>query len=283
MEVQNPRRILVLGPPNCGSLQLLKDLTGSAPTPVDNSTAGLSHEWRLETRYYKATIPTWVDEVADIAEWRTEFMKDEAKEVVAVLGAFIYCFRRPLDSKDVESIKEALKAIQDVGAAGGAGSDWGYGGEVVRLAVAMPQSTTPYLEKDFEEWDEMCGEFGFEYVDFEAKGRNEYGEPVGIERIKEALSTNEWAAEADDDDVEEALAELGLDEDGDFNGSFAAEEVEINMEFMGMKEAIYGEDGEPSGTVDDDQAAQVEELERMMVRMQAVKGMSFRVKQSRHC
>ena len=39
----------------------------------------------------------------------------------------------------------------------------------------MPQSTTPYLEKSFEEWEELCMEFGFEYVDAEAKGRNDFG------------------------------------------------------------------------------------------------------------
>ena len=33
---------------------------------------------------------------------------------------------------------------------------------------------------------------GFEYADFEARGRNDYGEPVGMERVKEALEPNDW-------------------------------------------------------------------------------------------
>jgi len=44
----------------------------------------------------------------------------------------------------------------------------------VCLAVAMPQSVTPHLEKSFDEWEELCQEFGSEFVDFENKGRNEY-------------------------------------------------------------------------------------------------------------
>jgi hypothetical protein len=43
------------------------------------------------------------------------------------------------------------------------------------LAVATPQSTTPHLEKTIEEWEAICSDCGFEYVDSEAKGRNKYG------------------------------------------------------------------------------------------------------------
>jgi hypothetical protein len=46
--------------------------------------------------------------------------------------------------------------------------------EGVCLAVGMKQSATPYLEKSHEEWEDVCQEYGFEFVDFEAKGRNEY-------------------------------------------------------------------------------------------------------------
>lgn len=162
-------------------------MTGSAPTPVDNCAAGLSHEWKLETKYYKATIPIWVDEVQDVETWRTEFLKDEAREVVSVVGAWIYCFRRPIEESDVDELKSALKAISDVVERGG-----GYGWEGVRLAVAMPQSTTPYLEKSFDEWDALCGEFGFEYADFEAKGRNEYGGKAPPEPLPGKPQTDFW-------------------------------------------------------------------------------------------
>lgn len=50
----------------------------------------------------------------------------------------------------------------------------GYSWDGVALAVAMPQSTTPYLEMKDEEWEDVCQEFGFEYVDFEKRGSNEF-------------------------------------------------------------------------------------------------------------
>ena len=118
MEIEHPRRILALGTPDSGVLHLLKgpflpsgapristpfanifvrtDLTGSAPDLVSDSTAGLTHTWRLKTRYYTASLPIWIDEIPHVSEWREEFVKPEAREVISVLGAWVYCFRKPV-------------------------------------------------------------------------------------------------------------------------------------------------------------------------------------------
>ena len=273
MEIKNPRRILAVGAPGSGVLSILKgdthqsircnlqltsptELTGSAPelTTFEGSetTAGLSHEWRLETKYYTATIPIWLDEITDVAEWRTEFTKSEAREVITVLGSWIYCFKKPADTKDLGEIKDTMQAIHDV-----IERACGCAGDNVCLAVAMPQSTVPYLQKSGEEWEELCIEYGFEYVDFEAKGKNVFGEAVGIQRVREALEAGEW----------ESGADLEFDGDEGFDGTFAAEEVEMNMELFGMKDALHGEEGE--GELDD---KDVEELEAMMRKMVAIKG-----------
>ncbi len=39
----------------------------------------------------------------------------------------------------------------------------------------MAQSVTPHLPLGMEEGEELCRGKGFEYVEAEAKGRNEYG------------------------------------------------------------------------------------------------------------
>jgi hypothetical protein len=270
MEIKNPRRILALGAPEAGVLTLLKgvhstrslpnlptdlhgllDLTGTAPELVSDSTAGLTHHWSLETRYYTATLPIWIDEITDIEQWRSEFIKPEAKEVVSVLGAWIVCFRKPTKEEDVASVKDTLKAIADV-----IEHACGYSGDAVCLAVAMPQSMTPSLEKSAEDWEELCLEYGFEFVDSEAKGKNEFGEDVGIKRIEEALKAHEW----DGDDTN-----LGFDDNDEFGESFDAEEMEMGMELFGMKAAVNGTD-EAEGE------AQVEELESIMRRMMGIKG-----------
>ena len=233
------------------------ELTGSAPEPTSDTTAGLTHEWRLETKYYTATLPIWIDELSNVAEWRTEFTKPEAREVVSVLGAWIYCFKKPVEEKDVDTIKETMQAVADA-----TERACGYGGDIVCLAVAMPQSTTPHLDKPNEEWEELSMEYGFEYVDSEAKGKNEFGEAMGVQRVREALEAAEWdGADLDFGGEDE-------DEEG-FEGSFAAEEAEMNMELFGMKGALAGDD-EAGG---DAEEREVEELEVMMRKMVAIKEM----------
>ena len=212
------------------------DLTGSAPSPIDGSTtAGLTHIWPLKTDYYTASLPIWMDEVADADAWRTEFASPEAKEVVGALGAWIYCFRKPIDEQGYEEVKMMLKAIAKV-----IENACGYSWDGTCLAVATPQGITPHLEKEFEEWEESCRDHGFEYIDSEAKGRNEFGEAVGIARIREALETTDWTGDDDLDELDALGDELG-DEDGlQFSDSFAAEEAEMGLELLGLKSAIAG-------------------------------------------
>ncbi|ORY19581.1 hypothetical protein BCR34DRAFT_621006 [Clohesyomyces aquaticus] len=259
MEIQHPRRIMALGAPESGVLHLLKELTGSAPELITDSIAGLSHTYTLSTRYYTANIPIWLDEIPSISEWRTEFTKPEAREVVSVLGAWLFCFRKPVKQEHMDDIKEALQAIADV-----IEKACGYGADMVCLAVAMPQSTTPYLDLGSEEWEGICMEYGFEFVDSEAKGKNEFGEPMGVGRIEDALKANDWEGGEGDADFE------GEGDGEEFRESFDAEEVEMGMELFGMKGALHGEEGEVD---EEDQQAQVEELERMMRKMVAVKDM----------
>ncbi|KAF2745047.1 hypothetical protein M011DRAFT_407591 [Sporormia fimetaria CBS 119925] len=251
MDIKNPRRILVLGAPDAGVLNLLKDLTGSAPALVSDSTAGLSHTWDVTTRYYTASLPIWIDELHDVEEWRSDFTKPEAKEVVSVVGAWVFCFRKPVDEEGLSNVKSALKAITEVIEA-----SQGYSGDSLCLAVAMPQSMTPHLAKSAEEWEELCFDYDFEFVDSEAKGKNEFGEAVGIKRLEEAVKSHQWEGD-------EALELSG---DDDFGESFGAEEAEMGLEIFGLKAAVQGMEDEES-------EAQVEELEAMIKRMAAVKEM----------
>lgn len=136
---------------------------------TSDSIAGTTHNWPIKTAYYTADIPVWLDEISSPKTWATEFLAPEAKEVLNVLGAFVVCFRKPLNDAALSEIKELFEQVAEVVREG-----CGYSWDGVCLAVAMPQTTTPYLEKSFEEWEDLCQEFGFEFVDFEAKGRNQY-------------------------------------------------------------------------------------------------------------
>jgi hypothetical protein len=193
--------------------------------------------------------------------WSTEFSKPEASEVISVLGAWIYVFKLPITNQDLETTKETMKAIQAV-----IEKATGYGWDGTLLAVGMPQSITPRLTMEFEEWDDICREYGFEYIDATAKGRNEFGEPVGLERLKEAVETTEW------ENGDDALGLKNLDEEDGLGGGewgdFSREEEDMGVELLGLKSAIHaGEEGE-----EEDEAVLVEEMGKLMGKLQAIKG-----------
>ncbi|KAF2453592.1 hypothetical protein BDY21DRAFT_121383 [Lineolata rhizophorae] len=251
--------------------------TSATPAPPPTSSiAGLSHTWVLRTPYYSATLPIWVDEVASAPSWRDDFLSPEASEVVRALGAWVYCFRKPVTGADMEGVRAGLRAVKAVlDEHGGGGGGW----DGVCLAVAMPQSTAPRLAVEKEDWDEVCAECGFEFVDAEETERNRFGEVTGVARVREALEANDWTAE--EDVGMDGLGELGEEEDGEesdeeFGKTFAAEEAEMSVELLGMKTAMRDEEFDGLGPPEDEneEARQVEELERMMVRMRAVKDMS---------
>ncbi|TVY82508.1 Increased recombination centers protein [Lachnellula suecica] len=270
MEISHPRRILAVSSPDSGLLELVQGLTGTAPSLTADTVAGTTHNWPIKTSYYTASIPIWLDEISDAKTWSAEFLAPEAKEVLTALGAFIVCFRKPLDESSLKKIESLLQNLAEVVKEG-----CGYSWDGVCLAVAMPQSTTPFLEKSFEDWEELCQDFGFEFVDFENKGRNEFSEPMGIERLKEALETNDWEG---GDDLEAAIDFDDIDEKDDDDVAsvgFGIDPAEMADEMAGMKRAIYGggldeNDGED---VDDEDDDEVEKLQAMMLKMQAVRDM----------
>ncbi|PVH89844.1 hypothetical protein DL98DRAFT_508082 [Cadophora sp. DSE1049] len=266
MEISHPRRILAVSRPDSGLLDLVQGLTGSAPTLTTDTIAGTTHNWSIKTGYYTATIPIWLDEISDASVWSADFLAPEAREVLTVLGAFIVCFRKPINDEALKEVKDLMEGVAEV-VKEGCGLMW----DGVCLAVGMPQSTTPYLEKSFDEWEELCQEYGFEFVDFESKGRNQYSEPMGMERLKEALEANDWEG---NDELGEAIDLEGLGNDSDDAGSIgfgldAADKAEMEKEMRGMKQAIYGSgnDGEEEEPNDQD----VEDLQALMLKMQAVR------------
>ncbi|PBP27977.1 alpha and gamma adaptin binding protein p34 [Diplocarpon rosae] len=270
MEISNPRRILAVSRPDSGLLDLIEGLTGTVPILSVDSVAGTTHNYPIKTTYYTATIPVWLDEIIDPSSWSADFLAPEAREVLTVLGAFVVCFRKPINEEGLQEVKALLEGVSEV-VKEGCGLMW----DGVCLAVAMPQSTTPYLEKSCEEWEEVCQEYGFEFVDFEKKGRNEYSEPMGMERLREALEANDWEGS---DELDEGAEFEGVEDDSDEAGSIgfgldAADRAEMEREMRGIKQDIYrGEisDGDGDGN-EFPSDKDVEDLQAMMLEMQAVR------------
>lgn len=235
---------------------------------MDGSTAGLTHEWTAETTYYKARVPVWIDEISDVQSWKSDFLKPEAKEVVGAVGAWVYCFPRQVDGRISAEAEETMKSIQQVV------DEHSYVSEAVFLAVAKPvgkQAVSRAIGVQ-EEQEDVCTQYGFEYVDYGAAGKNEFGERMGFERLKEALEANEWETGMDDDvDLDD------LDFTADDFGDFGTEEAEMTAELFGMKAALNNEDEYDAPEIDftpASEAIQVDDLDKLMTKLLAVKEQS---------
>ncbi|KAK3402866.1 alpha and gamma adaptin binding protein p34-domain-containing protein [Sordaria brevicollis] len=244
-EITNPRRILAVALTDSSDHlgAVIRDLTGTSPTPQQQqpppssqddddvpsspsdqqtpelppSLAGTTHPLPLSTPYYTASIPIWLDLISSPAEWSASFLSEEAKEVLGVLGGVVCVFEIPSPSQAQSSAqqKERTKSlVQSVGKVvreGLGGWEW----EGVGLAVGVTSLTKDGemgvevegdMEDEINEWDDLCGEWGLEFVHHrispDSKGkdkkkeeekRNEYGEKMGIARVLEALQSNDWS------------------------------------------------------------------------------------------
>jgi hypothetical protein len=96
---------------------------------------------------------------------------------------------------------------------------------------------------------------------------------MGLERLKEALEANDWEG---GDDLGEDITLEDLDQDEEeAEGSigFGIDASEMEEEMAGMKRAIYGGDHGMEGDENEvDQDEEVEKLQAMMLKMQAVRG-----------
>ena len=96
---------------------------------------------------------------------------------------------------------------------------------------------------------------------------------MGMERLKEALEANDWESNELGDalNLEDLEAD---DEEGEREGSigFGIDPAEMEMEMRGMKQAIYGGGNGEEIDGEEDHDEDIEQLQGMMLKMQAVRG-----------
>ncbi|KAL8722969.1 MAG: hypothetical protein Q9225_000662 [Loekoesia sp. 1 TL-2023] len=234
-------------------------------------------ELPLTTPYYTTTLPIWHDNISGRQEWETEWLAPEAGEVVQSIGAWVFVVQKPSSARGgddggetVENIRSTLSTIHRVLSHHRETSNnyTPLDNEPLLLLICMPQPLRPLLSMTNDEWEDLCLDCGgWEWIDSEAKGKNEFGENVGLERLKEALEANEWDAGGinADNNIDDFETELGLRDE-----SSTAEGIEVETDAPGMHEAILRH-GKDAGDRDPEGDNQVEELESMMLRMQTIK------------
>lgn len=154
--ISNPRRLLVVTPAPHSQATIppfLQTLTGapvnnvpgdhddgSGPAAASSLAGYTTHPpLRIETKYYTAEVPIWVDEIPLLSsspvqpddggdggkkesQWSAEFLSDEARVVRDAIGAVVVCVQNPAPRsstrggalpetsvKDVETEEEVLQ------------------------------------------------------------------------------------------------------------------------------------------------------------------------------
>ncbi|KAL2152184.1 hypothetical protein VTH82DRAFT_5368 [Thermothelomyces myriococcoides] len=160
---------------------------------------------------------------------------------------------------------------------------------------------------ELDEWEDLCAESGLEFVHVPRAGaqpgngkgaeedkRNEFGERVGMARVLEALKANDWSGggtrdagdfgEEDDEKREKGKGNQDDNDDYDFD-DFDPEKLDFGFDkedFAGLREAILsggsgaersglGREAEENEDIDEED---VQQLERLMLKLQAVRDAS---------
>ncbi|KAK9455111.1 hypothetical protein V1511DRAFT_499491 [Dipodascopsis uninucleata] len=304
--------------------KLHSSTSGQEATDLRPSHAGLSCSLQLKTKYFECDIPIWIDEFSEVdsaedlkkdglTEWLKSFSAEAASEVISVLGAVIVTFRKPETSFDLENVRQNVAQIAETvhtvlkrhkksvskSTSVQQTDEEEYDDlddlvemDTICLAVAMAPRRSleknAAVELDYDEWDTLLESYGFEFIDSEKQGRNDYGELQGIPRIKEALETFNWSSsypkpsiagyEAFQEGDSEILSDDGFDE----------ELKEMRLEMAALHFAVKEDDENTedknvisAATNDGDHIddSNIEELERIMRKMKEIReqgeGLSF--------
>jgi hypothetical protein len=190
-----------------------------------------------------------------------------------------------------EQVKQLVTHVGNVVREGLGGWEW----DGVSLAVGIGEGE----DAELDEWEDLCAQSGLEFVHVprlgggdtgkgeQKNGRNEFGERMGMSRIVEALEANDWSGggmggdgedEEEEDHEDDRAAKgkglLGDEEDDEFDPERLGFGFD-REDFVGLRQAIWGggggRDGEEEEEVGEDD---VQKLERMMMKLQAVRDAS---------
>jgi len=199
-------RLLIIGPPKSGKLTLIKSLFGSLPSniPMDEPHSGLVHRVELSTKYFTTGIDLWIDEVNAIdnfKEWCDEFTSDEAREVRDVINGVVLCFKYDVGLDGIEMMIDCLNKLVEKFKNDNHQCDEVEGeGEWNGMVIAVGFGD---VDEDFKLQceDLFLVQGGIEMCHFHDSGKNEFGEIVGKERIRQIIECHDWEIEEFKDDV----------------------------------------------------------------------------------
>ena len=187
--------VLIVGPPRTGKKFIAQLLSGDldSSTVSSKSHSGLVYQHAIETKYFKAMINLLIEEYPetrdfppterDLAAFVDEIGKPEYQDLRDDLDGILFTIdlKTAADTaRDTQKLR--LKQFERIRALFG---DQELFYAVVGNAHNLAAETVERLE------DEIM-QYGFEFVDTNASGINEFREKLGPDRLVEILESHEW-------------------------------------------------------------------------------------------
>lgn len=188
---------LIVGPPHTGKLTIAQLVTGDldCSTVSSETHSGLVFQHTIETKYFTASINILIEEYPDsrnenlsstallnsLEEFTREFEKPEYQDLRDEIEVVI--FTVDLSRWTGEQIHQALGCFKQLKA---------FFGEK-DLFYAVVGNGKDLLQQAMEEVENDVMRFGFELIDVNQSGVNEFREKLGTDRLLELFECHEWS------------------------------------------------------------------------------------------
>lgn len=200
-------KLLIIGPPKSGKFTLIQSLFNSLPKdiPLEAPHQGIIHPITLKTKYFETEIDLWIDETDDFETWSEEFITDEAKEARDVINGLVLVFKFEEGFEIIEKKVESLGKLIDKFHQDNEDSEDGRWGGLI-VAVGMGDVN----EEDRLKFEDLFVDYGIEMVCFQQQGKNEFGEVLGKERVRQIIECHEWDIQQEESTESTEVNEAGL-------------------------------------------------------------------------
>lgn len=188
--------VLVLGAPHSGKLRA-SAIIGADFSDEDDfsgSHSGLIFKIKRQTKYFKHDLSIMVDEYPEkrtrtpswehLNAWSDEFMSEDMEELRRALDGIVFCLNvgDKATMNDLDPTIEVLEKIYEL--LGGA--EWA--GFFAIVGVSSSEDTENHAIVE-----DAATIRGFEYINLEEDGQNEFRDKLGRDRLVELFDTHDWS------------------------------------------------------------------------------------------
>lgn len=198
--------VLVLGAPGTGKVRLAQFITHDYDTSTleDHTHSGLVYNGVLLTKYFTLKINLLIEEFPhdrkdpsldpyeSLENWYQEFVSDDMTDLRDVIEGVVFTFS--MEDYDETNLNQQLRIL----------------GELKELLksndaffVFMGISKSKLEDRTLEAIEDQVIMNGFEFVNYNESGTNEYKEKMGKDRLLEVFETHEWSQRKDSNLSEE--------------------------------------------------------------------------------